>query len=119
MSFSSSSSSVPSPSPSPSPANARHATVSAYLMLGSGVALSVMGFYEQPVGEISDSVLWLLGQTLLYAGSIFGVTVYVRELLRRPDGGGAAPGAAPGANNNNNMSHSSQSAAPCVPSKRS
>ena len=66
--------------------SSRHATASAYLMLGSGVALSAMGFYVEPVGEISDSVLWLLGQTLLYAGSIFGVTVYVRQQLERTGG---------------------------------
>ena len=66
--------------------SSRHATASAYLMLGSGVALSAMGFYVEPVGELSDSVLWLLGQTLLYAGSIFGVTVYVRQQLGRTDG---------------------------------
>lgn len=73
------------------PSSSRHATASAYLMLGSGVALSVMGFYVEPVGEISDSVLWLLGQTLLYAGSIFGVTVYVRQQLRRGSGDPASP----------------------------
>ena len=56
------------------------------LLLRATPRLSAMGFYVEPVGEISDSVLWLLGQTLLYAGSIFGVTVYVRQQLGRTDG---------------------------------
>ena len=50
--------------------------ISALLMLLSGVGLSVAGFVADPMGEISDSVLWYVGQTLMYAGSIFGVTIY-------------------------------------------
>lgn len=50
--------------------------ISALFMLLSGVGLSVAGFVADPMGEISDSVLWYVGQTLMYAGSIFGVTIY-------------------------------------------
>ena len=50
--------------------------ISALLMLLSGVGLSVAGFVADPMGEISESVLWYVGQTLVYAGSIFGVTIY-------------------------------------------
>ena len=32
-----------------------------------------------PVGEISDSVLWLFAQCLIYAGSIFGVGIYIQS----------------------------------------
>ena len=49
--------------------------ISALLMLLSGVGLSVAGFVADPMGEISESVLWYVGQTLMYAGSIFGVTI--------------------------------------------
>lgn len=50
---------------------------SALLMLLSGIALSVAGFVADPLGEISDSVLWYVSQSLVYAGSVFGVTLYI------------------------------------------
>lgn len=50
----------------------------AVVLLLSGVVLSFLGFYASPLGEISDSVLWYFSQTLIYAGSIFGVSTYVR-----------------------------------------
>lgn len=53
--------------------------VSACAMLFCGVALSVAGFLVSPVGEISDSVLWFAAQTMIYAGSVFGVNVYVND----------------------------------------
>lgn len=46
-------------------------------MLIAGVGLSVAGFLEAPLGIIHDSVLWFFAQCLLYAGSIFGVSIYV------------------------------------------
>ena len=52
---------------------------SAVGMLIAGVALSVAGFCVPPVGEISDSVLWFFAQCLIYAGSIFGVSIYVQS----------------------------------------
>ena len=51
-------------------------------MLVCGVALSVAGFIVSPVGEISDSVLWFAAQTMIYAGSVFGVSVYVNDKFR-------------------------------------
>uniref|UniRef100_UPI0040251BFA hypothetical protein n=1 Tax=Alloprevotella sp. TaxID=1872471 RepID=UPI0040251BFA len=58
--------------------------VGALMMLVSGIALSVAGFVVDPVGEISDSVLWYVSQALIYAGSVFGVTVYIdRQLVGR------------------------------------
>lgn len=52
---------------------------SALAMLLAGVVLSVAGFLVPPVGEISDSVLWFFAQCLIYAGSIFGVSIYVQS----------------------------------------
>lgn len=46
-------------------------------MLVSGVGLSIAGFLVEPLGIIHDSVLWFFAQCLLYAGSIFGVSIYV------------------------------------------
>ena len=58
--------------------------VGALMMLMSGIALSVAGFVVDPVGEISDSGLWYVSQALIYAGSVFGVTVYIdRQLVGR------------------------------------
>ena len=54
---------------------------SAVGMLVSGVALSVAGFIVPPLGEISDSVLWYFSQCLIYAGSVFGVSAYMRRKL--------------------------------------
>lgn len=52
---------------------------SAIGMLVAGVALAVAGFCVPPLGEISDSVLWFFAQCLIYAGSIFGVSIYVQS----------------------------------------
>ena len=52
---------------------------SAIAMLICGVALTIAGFIVPPTGEISDSVLWFAAQTMIYAGSVFGVNVYVND----------------------------------------
>lgn len=46
-------------------------------MLVAGVGLSIAGFIVPPTGQIHDSVLWFFAQCLIYAGSIFGVAIYV------------------------------------------
>ncbi len=46
-------------------------------MLLSGVGLSIAGFIVEPTGQIHDSVLWFFAQCLIYAGSIFGIGIYV------------------------------------------
>ncbi|MDE6477364.1 MAG: hypothetical protein K2L48_04230 [Mycoplasmoidaceae bacterium] len=38
-----------------------------------------MGFIVHPLGEIHDSVLWVLAQTLTYSGAIFGVGLYIKS----------------------------------------
>lgn len=58
---------------------------SACALLACGVALSVAGFIVPPLGEISDSVLWFAAQTMIYAGSVFGVSVYVTDKFRSID----------------------------------
>lgn len=67
---------------------------SAIFMLVAGVGMSIAGFVVPPVGEISNSVLYFCAQCLIYAGSIFGVGIYVQtkfkelnnELLNRIQG---------------------------------
>lgn len=46
-------------------------------MLIAGVTMSFIGFFVEPLGIIHDSVLWFFAQCLVYAGSIFGVYIYV------------------------------------------
>lgn len=52
-------------------------------MLAAGVALAVAGFVVPPTGEISDSVLYFTAQCFLYAGSVFGIAVYVSDKIDR------------------------------------
>lgn len=47
-------------------------------MLASGVLLTFLCFFLNNY-DIKDNVLWYVAQTLVYAGSIFGVTVYVNS----------------------------------------
>lgn len=51
---------------------------SAIGMLVSGVALTFLCFFLNNY-EVKDSVLWYVAQTLVYAGSIFGVSIYIHS----------------------------------------
>ena len=69
---------------------------SAVGMLAAGVVLVIAGFIVSPTGEVSESVLWFFAQCLIYAGSIFGIGMYVRSLSPQPpppkEGGDHADG---------------------------
>lgn len=61
-------------------------------MLAVGTILVIAGFIVPPTGEVHDSVLWFFGECLIYAGSIFGIGIYVagkiqniRRELNLPD----------------------------------
>ena len=41
-----------------------------------GWSLTIAGFIVPPLGDIADSVLWVLGQSLIYTGSVLGLTQY-------------------------------------------
>lgn len=47
-------------------------------MLISGVLLCYLGFFRSGDGSIHESVLWYFAQCLIWAGSIFGISIYVR-----------------------------------------
>lgn len=51
---------------------------SAVGMLVAGVGLATAGFIVEPTGEIHDSVIYVFAQCLLYAGGIFGVSLYIK-----------------------------------------
>lgn len=57
------------------------AVVTACIMLFFGITLTAIGFFIDPTGEIHDSVLWVLGQSLIYTGSIFGVVAYTKGVV--------------------------------------
>ena len=48
-----------------------------------GWGLSIAAFIVPPTGEVADSVLWVLGQALLYTASVFGVTSYFSSESKR------------------------------------
>lgn len=50
---------------------------SAVGMLLFGCVLTACGFFTEPVGQVHNSVLYILGQALVYAGSVFGLKNYV------------------------------------------
>lgn len=53
-------------------------TLSAFVMLLSGVGLNIASFCVAPLGELSDSVMTFMGEALIYAASVFGMTAYVK-----------------------------------------
>lgn len=55
--------------------------ISALLMLAFGAGLSVAGFIVEPLGDVSDSVLLIFAQCLIYAGSALGIDSYVNYKL--------------------------------------
>ena len=55
---------------------------SALFMLLFGASLTLAGFIIDPQGEIHDSVLYVLGQCLIFAGSVMGVSAYATGKMR-------------------------------------
>ena len=52
-------------------------TVTAIVVLTTGVVLSYIDYFMPPIGQIEDSVLAYLAHTMMFVGSIFGVKTYV------------------------------------------
>lgn len=44
----------------------------------TGIALSIAGFCVPPEGEISGSVLTIVGEFLVFFGSVFGISSYTK-----------------------------------------
>lgn len=64
----------------------RIAVVTAIAAFIVGWGLTIAGFLVPPLGAVSESVLWILGQALLYAASVFGVALYVGGEVKRLKG---------------------------------
>ena len=56
---------------------------SAVVAFLAGWGLTVAGFILPPKGEVHDSVLWILGQALIYAASVFGIGMYITGEISR------------------------------------
>lgn len=58
--------------------------ISALITLASGIILSFLSFFLSRY-QIHGSVLWYFAQTLMYAGSCFGIGAYVRKFEKKID----------------------------------
>jgi hypothetical protein len=54
---------------------------SAIVLLLSGIVLSYLSFFLSENKEINDSVLIYLSQTLVFAGGVFGVSLYFKSQI--------------------------------------
>ena len=51
---------------------------SAVAMIGSGIVLAFLSFFLTDGHTITDGVLWYVGQSLAFAGAVFGISLYVK-----------------------------------------
>ncbi|MCH5241793.1 MAG: hypothetical protein J1F67_05145 [Muribaculaceae bacterium] len=54
----------------------------AFLSFGIGYGLTIAGFCVEPRGEVHGSVLAVLGEALAFAGSILGISMYIKSEFR-------------------------------------
>ena len=55
--------------------------VTALVTLATGIVLAFISFFRPSGGEIAGSVLNYFAQTLMFAGSVFGLKLYVDHRL--------------------------------------
>ena len=60
----------------------RLAVVTCLAAFTLGWVLTIWGFIVPPTGEVADSVLWILGQSLLYSASVLGIGMYSTHLVK-------------------------------------
>lgn len=59
------------------------AYITAIISFVCGWGLTIAGFCVPPTGEVSGSVLAVLGEAMVYAASVFGVTMYFRNQMEQ------------------------------------
>lgn len=59
----------------------KFAICTAVVAFVAGWGLTIAGFVLPPQGEVSDSVLWILGQALVYTASVLGIGMYFNNEL--------------------------------------
>ena len=52
----------------------------AIAMIASGIILAFLSFFLNNY-DIADGVLWYIAQALIYAGGVFGVSIYFKTKL--------------------------------------
>ena len=50
---------------------------SAIVVLTSGIVRAYVSYFTSQMRDVTDNVLWYFAQTLMYAGSIFGVAIAI------------------------------------------
>lgn len=50
---------------------------SAIVVLTSGIVLAYVSYFTSQIRDVTDNVLWYFAQTLMYAGSVFGVAIAI------------------------------------------
>lgn len=50
---------------------------SAIVVLTSGIVLAYVSYFTSQMRDVTDNVLWYYAQTLMYAGSVFGVAIAI------------------------------------------
>ena len=63
--------------------NRKAAYVTAVISFVVGWGLTIAGFIVPPRGEVSGSVLAVLGEAMVYAASVFGVTLYFQNQMAK------------------------------------
>lgn len=53
----------------------------AILVACVGLGLSISGFVINPTGEIHDSVQWVLGESLVFAAAVLGISLHARNTI--------------------------------------
>ncbi len=56
---------------------------SAVMLLCAGILLAYISLFLPPPGEIHETVIYIFAQILIYAGSIFGIEIYINEKLKK------------------------------------
>lgn len=64
------------------PVKERFTYSTALLAFIAGWVITFCGFFVEPIGVISDGVLFVLGQALLYCGSVLGISTYLTSESR-------------------------------------
>lgn len=66
-----------------SKANRKAAYITAIISFVVGWGLTIAGFLVPPRGEVHGSVLAVLGEAMVYAASVFGVTLYFQNQMAK------------------------------------
>ena len=59
----------------------KFAIVTAVVAFVVGWGLTIAGFILDPKGQVHDSVLWILGQALIYTASVLGIGMYFNNQM--------------------------------------